>query len=696
MKRRDFIGTTAAGIAMLSANGLYAMQNENDPGVKATQLIDPIVPFRFYANRKAYMLNQMLEIYRKYGLRRFLLTAPMEEIRLGGFPSPQVYREIGELVLEVKKHLAPHNIEAGWWCAPSLRSGFNESFQYITDLDGTVSDKSPCPLCPDFSEVFSTNVATVVEIARPFMVQFEDDYELSWQPPSVRFGCFCPYHLEEFAKRQNRNYSREELMEIFRQVTPESMRLRRAWAELSCDSLVKLALLIRKKIDAIASETRISLCQSGMADFDGDFTEALTQAFAGKTRQAVRLYGTSYSSDDAISLPENIFHALYSRQHLPEKFECFHESDTYPHTRFFMSAAKIRSLMTAAFAYGFDDSLFYATQYLDSPTEEKGYLKMFRDEVKRFSTLKEAVKDCPVSGCEIIYRPFGHVVNAYKGGNPGIPQNEWVRVAGRFGIPYTAASGDVKLISGKIAATLEEKEIREMLGGGLFLDGEAAYILYKKGWGELLGAEVAPGKEADFCYEGVRNPDDYQNMEGKLMYNLIFAPAGSEGGSFYELKTHPGSKTITDFLDPQEQPVIPGMIRFENRLGGRVAIMAFKLGGNRSSALFSYKKKEIVRQTIEWLGNKPLPVFVKDIPNVFCIFNRSLSGGHAVATVISLNSDTFDSFSLDVASEWLGAKIEILEKDGQWKSANAEFENRSVTVKKGLSLMSPVILKFTV
>jgi len=91
-----------------------------------------------------------------------------------------------------------------------------------------------------------------------------------------------------------------------------------------------------------------------------------------------------------------------------------------------------------------------------------------------------------------------------------------------------------------------------------------------------------------------------------------------------------------------------------------------------------------------------LPVFVKDIPNVFCIFNRSLSDGHGVATVISLNSDTFDSFSLDVGQEWGQAKIETLEKDGQWKTANTEFENRSVTVKKELSLMSPVILKFTV
>ncbi len=483
-------------MTVLSANGLLGGQKNDHGRAQVLRAIDPIVPFRFYSNRTSFMLNQMIEISRYSGLRRFLLTAPMEEVRLSGFPSAQVYQDIGELVHYVKTELAPYGIQVGWWCAPSLRSGFSPSFQYITDLDGTVSEQTPCPLCPEFSRMFSDNVALAVDVGRPFMVQFEDDYELSWQPPLVRFGCFCPNHLAAFAKRRNRLYAREALLEIFKQVTPESIRLRRAWAELSRDSLVELALLIRTKIDVVAPATRVSLCQSGMSDFDGDFTQAVARAFAGSTRPAVRLYGSSYSSDDAVSLPDNMFHALYSRQHLPDDFEFFHESDTYPHTRFFMSAAKIRSLMTTAFAYGFDDSLFYATQYLDDPAEEKGYLTMFRDEVKRFAALKEAVKGTVVSGCEIIHRPFGHIYNPYKGGNPGVPFNEWVRVAGRFGIPCTSGNGTVKLVSGNLAAALSDHEIEELLRGGLFLDGEAAHVLSQKGWGDWLGTQAAPGKTA--------------------------------------------------------------------------------------------------------------------------------------------------------------------------------------------------------
>lgn len=694
MERRNFIKTSVAGVTFLSANNLLNSIWNKEKVISDNRLIDPIVPFRFYENRKEAMLNQILEIRRRSGLRRFLLTAPMDDIRLTGFPSPDVYRNIGELVLYVKNSLAPHDIEIGWWCAPSIRSGFGGPFQYITDLNGSVSELSPCPLDPGFMETFSDNIATVVRIAHPFMVQFEDDYEISWQPPAVRFGCFCPLHLAEFSKRQNRNYSREELMEIFKTVTPQSMKLRRDWADMSRDSLASLAGLIREKVNNIEPETRISLCQSGVSDFDGDFTEAVTRAFAGKTRPAVRLYGSSYSSDDAASLPATIFHALYSRQHLPDDFEFFHESDTYPHTRFFMSSAKIKSLMTTSFSYGFDDSLFYATQYLDSPLEEEGYAGMFREEVSRFSAIKSAVRDCNVTGCEIIHRPYGHIASSYKGGQPESPFNSWVSVAGRFGIPYTSINGNVKLLSGSLVDTMSDEEIRKLLGESVFLDGKAAYLLSKRGWSEMIGAEVTTGEKANFCYEGIRDSVGYKNLAGKLMYNLIFAPAGSEGGSFYELKPGDRTEIITDFLDSEEKPVIPGMLRYENSLGGRVAITAFDLKGNNSSAVFNYKKKELVRQTIEWLGKKPLPVFVRDLPNVFCVFNLSKSNTYAIVTVISLCSDFFSSFSLDIAPEWINSKIEVLDENGQWKYAKSEVKGMTCKIHTPLSIMNPVILRF--
>ncbi|MEZ5103497.1 MAG: hypothetical protein R2757_03295 [Draconibacterium sp.] len=694
MKRKDFIKISALGSAYLASGSLLA-QGKFESAGELYKGIDPIVPFNFLMNRKEEMLSQMIEIKKRFGLRRFLLTDPMEHVRLFGYPTSEIYRQIGEKVLYVKQQLSSYDVEVGWWCAPSLRSGSGAPSQYITDLTGKVSSISLCPIDPKYMEDFSGNVATVVRISNPFMVQFEDDYELSHQPPEVRFGCFCPLHLAEFAKRQNKYYSREELFEIFQQVNPESMKLRQAWAELSRDSLSNLASLIRKKIDEIDPKTRIMLCQSGSADFDGDFTEAVTRAFAGNTRPAVRLYGTSYGSDLAQSLPDNIFHALYSKQHLPDSFECFHESDTYPHNRFFMSAAKIRSLITAAISYGFDDSLFYPTQYLDNPTEEEGYLSMIHSETKRLNALKSAVKDCSVSGVEIVHKPFAHIVNPYTGsGRPSTDSGaQWVSILGRFGIPYTSKNGNVKFISGKMTDMMDNEEVEKLLRGNIMMDGEAAYSLFKKGWGELIGAEkVSIGKEANFCYEGIRDASDFSNIKGDLMYNNIFAPAGTESGLFFILEPVSNAEIITDFLDGEEKKIMPAMYRFQNNLGGRIAVTALN-ANNRSSGMFNYKKKELMRQTIEWMANESLPVFVKELPNVFCIYNKSNTANYAIVTLINLSSDTFNSFSLDVAPEWDGKNIEFLNKEGTWEKTRCKKLKSGYKIDLQLDIMKPVILK---
>ena len=652
--------------------------------------VNPIVPFKFYANREKEMLAEMLELKREFGLRRFFLTGPGLGVRLTGFPPVQVYRDFGEQLLRVKNELAPNDIEVGWWCAPSLKSG-KGIYQNITGIDGKVSEISSCPLDSGFREIFSDNVAIIAKIAKPFMIQFEDDYELS-NHVGVPFGCFCPLHLEKFGQTQKCYYSREDLLNIFSEVTPESIRLRRAWAELGCESLTSLATLIREKVDAVAPETRMALCQPGCADFDGNMTEPVTRAFAGKTRPAVRLYGSSYSSDNGVQIPRIIFHALYSKQHLPEDFELFHESDTYPHTRFFMSSSKMKTIMTSMFSYGLDDSLFYTTQYLDHPTEENGYSIMFKAEAKRFNALKAAVSDCSVEGCQIVYQPFEHTVVPCNS-RPSL--NAWVSILGRFGIPYTSKGGKVKMISGTNTKFMSDEKINELLQGSVFLDGKAARDLTERGFGELIGAEVVPGGKATFCHEGIRDVADFKDIKGRLMYNFLFAPAGSEGGSFYELKPLDEAEILTDFLDPSENPVIPGMIRFENKLGGRVAITAFDLDNNESSAVFNYRKKEVVRRTIEWLGRSPLPVCVTKIANVFCIFNKSNANDQAVVTITNLSTDTYESIDLNVAPEWIGSSIEQLNDDGKWIVVKVISKDNNININTKLTVMNPVVLKMT-
>ncbi len=694
MKRRNFLKSSALGLVSASClsniNEIKAITHPFAASFAAGAMgegdgLNPIVPFLYYPEKEEFMLKQLLEMKEKYGISRFVFIGPYpdkaEDYDL------TAYRELGKQIKNVKEKLAGHNIDIGWW-GVGLRYNMElgKGFQRIVNIDGTVTMRSYCPLDKRFQQFMSGNIVELVNLAHPFVVQFDDDYELSWQPPgNNNFGCFCPLHLKMFGERMGRYYSREELVSVFSKVTPESKRLRRAWAELSRDSLAELAAAVRREVDKVAPETRLSLCQAGCSDFDGDFTEAVTKAFAGETRPMVRLYGTEYSSHQDMGIPSTIFHALYSRQHLPENFECFYEADTAPHLRFFMSASKLKTLITLALSYGLENILLYAAQYNDTPLEERGYFEMYRSEQKRFSALKEAVKECEVTGCQVVHNPFSHIANPYNGRGAGVLTNEWSNVLGRMGIPYSARKEKVKMLSGFISDSLSDAEIKEMLSGGLVLDGQAAFALYKSGFGDLIGlqniepmdtsSDVSYGTEVKSNY--ILTPSEEVHIRKK--YSI---------SSFNVMNTEDDIKDGKSILHPD-------LYMFENREGGRIVVFSLSVAGNRSSLVYNYKIKEIYRQTIEWAGEEKLPVYVNNIPNAFCVFNRERAGDYGVVTVISICSDIFDSFELDLAKEWQNATIEQLDENGRWNSADIAKNEKGITVNQPLSYLTPVILKLT-
>ncbi len=677
MKRRNFIKTAAVSSSILGSGGILAFTKSPPLGPVEDPLINPIIPIKIFPGLEKEILANIIYLKKQYGFRRFVITGPSKESRYTGFPGKQVFIDLGELIQWYKKQLAPHHIDIGWWCTTTIRIGKGD-FQSIIRLDGTTAQEACCPLDPDYKRVFSDYVATVVRIARPFWINFEDDFHMN-------NGCYCPRHLKAFSNREKRTYSREELQHLLNEPSAEGYRLRQAYGDLNRDSLASLAAAVREQVDQIAPETRLCLCQSGASERDGDFTEAVTRAFAGNTRPAVRLFGSSYFSDNPLDIPKSVFNCLYSQQHLPADFELLHESDPFPHTRFFMSGSKLKSLITAAYAYGLHESLLYVNQYLENPLEEDGYRDMFLKESKRFSALKLAVKNCHTEGCEIFRKPRF--------------SSDWVYITGRLGIPHTSINGKVKLVSGNIVEQLTENEIKNLLQGSVFLDGHAALLLSKRGFSDLTGAELFSREETLLppFYEGVRNPGQYEGINNRLMYNYTWAFNRQNSDSFYQIQSLPGAEVITDFLNTRNEPLFPAMIRFKNRLGGRVAIMAFNLNDNyvhsRSIALFNYTKKALMRQTIEWLGNEQLPVFVKHIPNTFCIFNRSKTGDYAVVVITGLSSDTFDPVTMEMANEWTGARFELLNDLGEWSNVQVERQNRTITVKTRLTAMNPVVLR---
>src|SRR5690606_29030194 len=121
--------------------------------------IDPIIPFKFYPDLENEMLADIIDLRNRYGFRRFLLTGPSKEFRYTGFPQKQVFRDLGELILRVKKRLASYDIKIGWWCVTTIRI-VKGSFQSIVRRDGSIANEACCPLDLDFRKTFSDYIGT--------------------------------------------------------------------------------------------------------------------------------------------------------------------------------------------------------------------------------------------------------------------------------------------------------------------------------------------------------------------------------------------------------------------------------------------------------------------------------------------------------------------------------------------------------
>jgi len=674
------------------------------------------VPFLFLANKKEQMLDTMRKLKQESGLSKFIIVFPQWNGEAKKVSAQNAFEKFGDLLLEVGEQLADEEIEVGWWCSPTLSVGpellhdQEHNYQKIIGIDGAASRRANCPLDKKYIALLSGYVQTVAKRGRPPFIFFEDDYEVS-NHDVVRFGCFCPTHLQRFSEQTglSNSLSREELEAAFRRGDEQSVDYRKAWARLMKDSLVELASSIRTAVDKVAPATRMALCQPYTCDFDGDFTEAVARAFAGHTKPLVRLFGSDYHSDVADNFPALTFHFLHSKENLGEDIELIHESDPYPHSRFFFSAAKLRSLISLALFYGLDGSQTYVTQYTDGPLEEEAYFKMVGRSREFFAELKRSVSGYQIVGPRILYRPFAHASRPIAGNQAPIVINPaWSSVLGKFGIPYSIRSEDGPvMVCGEEVLDLSEDELQELLAGGVFLDGLAAYYLCQKGYGDLIGAGVTKyeGSDTDnVTHERLTEHTIWrENTSGDRMYFTNLASTLHDASSLFQLGALAESaKVLSEFVDENDQVVAPSTVIFTNRLGGRIAINAYNLQLNHSASIYNYKRKEQFRGIIEWLAGRNLPIYADNSnPNVFVSALEHKESGDRMAAIFNMSLDPLEQLGLAIDSSWRKQYVYTLDDNGQWLLLETAAWTQTDTNKYTMSFscmqttLHPVILRFT-
>ena len=646
----------------------------------------------------------------EYGFTRFAAALPGKFWRSSGLPPVEFFLRKAEFFRQIRKRLHDPEISCGWWITLTARSGSTAGVTRIVKSDGSESPDVACPLDDTFRRLFAERIAAFCAAAHPDFVITEDDYGIGAADEFI--GCFCPKHLAEFARRTGKEYSREELLARFLPLvegsllavnrTPvqdlrkrledfaeEDLELFRKWWELKRDSLAGCLEYVRKEVDKLTPEIPIGICQSAHNITDGDNTYANARAAAGNLHTPfARIHGTFYGGQDIDALPEKLFNSLVAKQTIKGKFGFYHESDTYPHTQFFSSAAVMKSIMGTAFSYGFNGSLFHVDQMLDKPSEETAYAAMYKLERQRFNAVSSRAGECRVKGVQLVFEPFAAVVEEFA-------YTAWVKPLAQFGIPYTTEAADTVFISGRQMLRWSDEKIREVMKKQLFLDGEAAYTLTLRNFGYFTGVEVK-------CADWPMDLDSREVISGKFAVpgmgvNMhrsdTYAPKG-RGCSFQIEVTDPACEVITEVLSADKQHLGCGMTRYKNALGGTVTIISQGINGNASSSFFNYRRKKLLLDLL--LSGDRSIAFVRNTAKVFLTMNEACDADapfQGMLTLINLSPDSCENAVLYLPEKWRKCRrFTRLNVNGNWEACDVERTEDGIMLKFPLEYSTPVYI----
>ena len=660
--------------------------------MKKRDALDILIPISisFPDSDAVTVADSIKKIYELYGFTRFAMNMPGKGWRRTAYPPRSLFEEKAQLFLDIKK-LLPPEISCGWWDTLMLKSGPTPGYTRILRLDGTEAPFSTCPLDPAYRKRFAEDVAFFLAETHPDFYLTEDDFGINCHGGR---GCFCKYHLEEFARRTGRNWTREELQDLYLNKAAESREILRQFGELARDSLVLFAKAIREEADKLTPEIPMGICQPGCSDTDGNAAEAVARAIAGRNHTPfIRFHGTFYCGEKIAEIPQVLFNPIYAKEHIQKEMLFYHESDTYPHNRFYTSGGCMRAMMGAVYSCGYDGSIFQILS-LNTPNEERAYGKMFREERTRFHVLHKTVEGCHLKGVRLLRDPFE--ATHFHGMHP-----YWCGAVSAFGIPYTTREAPITFISGEQMRFMSNEEIKDFLSQTVILDGWAAKVLMERGFEGFMGAKVStPLLQGNDKFdlnarEVIRKPFLPDGVGERMPRADIFCPRGN--GELYHLEiTDPACKEVTSIFNSDLEYMAPGMSFFHNSMGGNVIIYAAAMENNFSSSFYNYRRQALFRQLLINCG-ADFPM-IKGEPHVFLLANipekEKEKDFAALLTIVNLAVDDLDELSLFLPDPLKNCRsFAALDRNGKWQEMDLEKTSDGIRVKHPFRYTDPVFVK---
>ena len=604
-------------------------------------------------------------------------------------------RHEAENIKRAVKDLAEHGITAG------INSSYNQKMSrfdhrkhnsqythWMTYADGNCEYRLPCLLDPALKEYLSEFYKILAGTGAEFIF-IDDDHRYMCDGANNTWGCMCDLHISEFSKLTGKAFTRESLQEtIFNDIS-----IRKQWILFLKKTLDEIADTIENAIHSVNPDMNVgimvpSLHCTTLWDYDLPDT---ARRFQPEGKLIMRPCIGAYSDNVRSDILPGLFYMQMIYHLMGDQVQYATEIETTPYTRFSISMEVVRLHICQGIMNRMFNPLISACGYVgNSPYWEPEFAEMLKREKCYFESLR---KIAPEYGTK---KGIGMLFDAHSALNtpnnhqdvsdyylPAFTLHNFLSHCG-FSPSYDQTG--VTFLAGESVYSFSPEKILDLLKGNLILDSAAAKALADRGYLEYTGAETGPMEEEPFGAEL------YTCSEFCGQYTGDYIPFNGTPVEDVQkiIRVLPGTKVLTKITDHDLNEICPGITLFENKLGGKIAVMAIRIGPGTMdlSHLICYQKQLLMRNILNWMDPMSVPVFVEK-PACFAAQYFD-NGKHATIGFVNFSYDTTSEMTVTFTDPSLDVENGIyLNEDGQFlplKNILERIDEKQWKIKKFFSV----------
>ncbi len=430
----------------------------------------------------------------------------------------------------------------------------------------------------------------------------EDDFRYHNHSPLNWGGGFEPEVLARFGKKIGRAVSREEVVaRITQPGRPHPWRAK--WMETWREIQLEVAEGLAKAVAGNApGESTLGLMSSGLGihSTEGRDWQKLFAALSIDGRVAHRPHYASYDDWPGAQQAYCITMLDAQRRLRPATAEVAPEVENFPYTRWTKSDSMAWTQMALAMFYGSDALLLNLFPFVGNPIDREPQVGELLDRSR--AGLEWIARRFPRESETLgVGVPWREDAQAHVRVKPGVGMQgfdasplEPGAFLISYGIPTSSRKQKVNALFGSLAWAFSDKEIGEMLAGGLMLDAVSAEALCERGFGALIGVRFKRWL-----------------MRQESTYSLECATAAESGvpvGHYSSVNTRErvamieprgGAREWSAILTPESRRVGACVVAHRNRLGGRVVTYAVP---NPAQLSRSYQRQALAQSAVRFLA----------------------------------------------------------------------------------------------